>query len=750
MRSCTFLAGSVLGLAALCLDSAALAQQVILPAPRLLTTMPMGGQAGSTFEVTITGESIDDSCDLLFSDPRITATPKLSADGKVEKNKFVVTIAPDAPLGVHEARFLSRLGVSSSRAFSVGALPEVTRDKPNTSLETALELKSNSVCNAATTARAIDHYSFQASQGQRTIVECVAAGIDSKLTPVLIIADAQGRDLRVERRGGILDFTAPADGKYYIKVHALTFQGGPEYYYRLVLLDAPGTGPIARQATTRSVSSISLPPDSKPGAVTAEVEPNNKHPEAQKISLPCDITGKFFPAADVDTFEFTAKKGDIWWIEVVSERLGLPTDPFVLVQRVTQEGGQEVLTDVAELNDIPSPVKLSSNGYAYDGVHYNAGSADALGKLEIKEDGVYRLQLRDLFGGTRTDPRNEYRLMIRKPVPDFALAAWAMHMNLRNGDRNAVSKPLALHPGRTVALDVAVVRKDGFDGQVDIDMEGLPAGVSACGLKIPAGKNQGTLLITAAEDAPRAFAVAKIFGRAQINGADVQRPCQLASMVWPVRDANQEIPRSRLLADVPVSVNGTEPAPVTVKASEQKVWEVKAGEKLTIPLQLTWRGEFSGAFKLKAMGPGFEGVKEFDVPLNAPTAQLELDLAALKTAPGEYALALYGGSVTKYRYNLAAVKAAEEEQKQAAAEVAELTAQAKQLATDAQAAPADKKAEAESAAKAAAEKQKGAEARKAEADKRLAAANAAAAPTDIADIVVSEPIRIVVKPADKT
>ena len=37
------------------------AQLVILPAPRLLTTMPMGAKAGTTVEVTITGEHIEEA-----------------------------------------------------------------------------------------------------------------------------------------------------------------------------------------------------------------------------------------------------------------------------------------------------------------------------------------------------------------------------------------------------------------------------------------------------------------------------------------------------------------------------------------------------------------------------------------------------------------------------------------------------------------------------------------------------------------
>ena len=81
--------------------------------------------------------------------------------------------------------------------------------KASTTVATAMPLEVNSVCNATASARAVNHYSFQAAKGQRIIVDCAAKGIDSKMNPVVIVADAEGRDLKVERRGGAIDFTAP-------------------------------------------------------------------------------------------------------------------------------------------------------------------------------------------------------------------------------------------------------------------------------------------------------------------------------------------------------------------------------------------------------------------------------------------------------------------------------------------------------------------------------------------------------------
>ncbi len=646
------LVGSVVSL----LLTAAYAQSVCLPLPRLLTTMPMGGNPGTQVEIIITGESIDGAGELLFTHPSLTAVPKLDANSKPETNKYIVTIAADATMGIHEARLMTRLGISSSRVFSVGKLAEVSQSTATTALAKAMPLEVNSICNAIMTDKSIDHFSFDAQTGHRYIVHCASRGIDSKLDAVLIVADSEGRDLIVERRGGTLDFTATKDGKHILKIHDLTFKGGAAYFYRLTLQELPLVAPVPAFPSTRTVSSFSWPPIGLvETAMTNEAEPNNAHTQAQKISLPCDITGSFFPAADVDTFEFQGSKGDVWWVEIASERLGRPTDPSAIVQHVSVEGKEEKHIDVAEFSDIASPVKLSTNGYAYDGPPYDGGSLDIIGKLEIKTDGLHRIQLLDLFGGTRNDARNVYRLIIRKAAPDFALASWGLHMELRNGDRNALSKPLALRNGITVALEVVVVRRDGFDGEIELAMEGLPDGVTAQGLKIPAGKTRGIMLVTADEQAPKSLANVAFFGKSMISGIEVNRPVQMAAMAWPIVDSWGEIPSPRLVTGLPISVTGAEFAPISISPREKKVWEATAGQKLTIPLQHTRRCEFSGSvLQLKTTGAGFEQVPRFDVSLASDSSEVTLDLAALKTPPGNYLIAFYGTAVAKYQSGLEA------------------------------------------------------------------------------------------------
>lgn len=636
----------------------AAAQSVCLPLPRLLTLLPMGGQAPAagaedrTIEVTLTGEEIDAATALVFSHPGLSARPLTGADGAAVPGRFAVRIRGDVPAGVHEARAVAPLGVSSARVFTVGTLPEIVRSAPNTTPATALPLPLGTVVNAAATPQAIDHYAVDLAAGQRVVVDCAARGIDSKLQPVLIVADEAGRDLRAERRGGMLDFTATKAGRHLVKLHDLSFQGGPSCFYRLVVHDAAalpaGTLP-PRQPATRPVHAFSWPPAHLDPSPADEAEPAaDARDRPRRIELPCDIAGRFHPAADTDVFEFAALKGDQWWIEIGSARAGAPTNPAGVVQRLPADAAAEPI-DVLELGDIPPALKPSSNGYSYDGPPYDTGSADFLARLDVAETGIHRLSIRDLFGGTRDEPLSGYRLVIRRAAPDVALVGWGLHMELRNGDRAALSKPLALRGGGTVALEIVALRRDGFDGPVTLAVEGLPEGVTATGLGIAAGQTRGIVLLTAAESAPRAVVPIRVVGRAEIGGATVERPCPIASMAWPVRDASQEIPLPRLVSDVVLSVGGVEAAPLTLRPRQPGPIEVAADGTLLVPLAVARRADVSGGtVQLRTFGPGFERAAAFEIQLLGDAAEAKIDLAKLKLPPGEHTIAFYGAAVTKY------------------------------------------------------------------------------------------------------
>ena len=257
------------------------------------------------------------------------------------------------------------------------------------------------------------------------------------------------------------------------------------------------------------------------------------------------------------------------------------------------------------------------------------------------------------FGGSRDAPDATYRLVVRRAEPEFALVCWPLHMELRNGDRAALSKPLALRGGGTVSLEVAALRRDGFDGPIDLVVEGLPEGVTATGLRIPAGQTRGQILLTAADTAPRGMASVRLLGRGNVAGTPIERSCRIAGHCWPVRDGWSEIPFPRLLADAVVSVGGVEGAPLTLRTtgaglSATAPLEAKEGATIEVPLELVKREEVQGGtFQMRVIGPGFEGQGGFELDVAAPKP-LSIDLAKLKIAPGDHAFALVASAVTKH------------------------------------------------------------------------------------------------------
>ncbi len=665
-----------------------------LPVPLLNSVSPMGGKIGVETEVTIAGADLDEVDALHFSHPAITATLK-------SPNHFTVKIAPEVPVGNYDVRVVGKFGVSNPRAFLAGDRPEATRTKAHDKPEAAVELPMGSVFNGNATAAISDYFKFAAKKGERVLIVCATREIDSRMSPVLAALDAGGHEIESARKGGLLDFTAPSDGQFLITLHDLTFAGGPDYFYRLTVskgpyvdfvfppagapgsktaftlfgrglpggkpanlnggdrkplekLDVeialPAANDAARNAFTRPVSAVdegifyslkAADGSSNPvfigfssATLTREVEPNNKSGQAQKVTPPCEVAGQFFPAADVDCYAFDAKKGDVFWLEVFSHRTGRTTSPFLLVQR---EG-----TDIKEV-------------YASDadpgGKRFTTLSNDPAFRFEAKDDGTYRVSVSDLFGATRSNPASTYRLAIRKETPDFRLVALVEPPPpaAKKDDRSAAPRGVLLRGGETTAVKVLAIRRDGFSGAIELSAANLPDGVKCVPTKIAEGKTDGLLLLTAGEKPAKSSVVIHVIGKAKIGGKEMQHVASGGAVLWGVADYNIDAVPSRLTADFCIAVNGAEPAPIRIEASEDKVWQAAKDTKLDIPMKITRSGEFKEALKLKAAGiAGVEALKEIDVDAKAAAVTASFDLKALKLPAGESTI--YFSTQTKGKY----------------------------------------------------------------------------------------------------
>ena len=769
------------GCAALLLAWWALPVRADLPVISVTALSPPGARAGTTVEVAVSGADLDDLAELRFSHPGIFARTATDAAGKAVANKFLVAVGPGVPPGVYDARAVGRFGISLPRAFAVGEWPEAAEGPTNTSPGGATEVAVGSTVSGNCVAAAVDYFRFAGKAGQRVLIDCASREIDSRLEAVLVLTDTAGRELERSRRGGQIDFTPPADGAYLVAVHDATFRGGPEFFYRLTISTGPHVDyvfPPAGVAGTKGkfvlygrnlgsgAAAANLAIDGKPleqlpveidlpatgaaqvvsgiappappqvaqrgfayrlrtdrgtsnpvfilfadSAPVAESAANDQPDQAPKVAPPALVAGQFFPQRDRDWLSFDAKKGEVWKLDVRSNRLGAATDPFLLVQRVTKsDKGETQSADVQEVYDSDD-----SGG----GADYSTASRDPGYRLEVGEDGTYRVAVRDLFNTTRDDPRLTYVLAARKEAPDFALMA----APVRAGVKDAPT-PL-LRRGGSVPVRVVAVRRDGFNGDISLSAEGLPAGVTCSGA-IPAGSNAGALVFTAAENAGNWVGPVRILGKADVGGAPAVREASGAAVTLNPGESPTEAVRSRLTAEFALGVCGHDLSPLAIEPAEQKTWEAPVGGKAQVPLKLTWRGEAAGKFKLKAAGPpAIDGAPEFEIDAKAPTANLELDLNRFKLPPGVSTLYVRAEGKVKHVRNADIYKAAEEAKVAAEKAAADAAAALKQATeklaaakagTDADATKAAEKAaaDADAAVKAAEERKKQATAKVAE------------------------------------
>jgi len=590
-----------------------------LPQARLSSVIPPGGKIGTDVEITASGADLDEASGLRFSHPGITAKLKTA-----QPAVFTATIGKDVPAGVYDCRVIGRFGISNPRAFAVGDENEVIAKPGITSPATALDAAMGSVITGTIDNNTSAHFKLTLKAGQRVLISCAAREIDSPLEPVMVVADSAGKELEHARRAALIDFAAPADGSYILKLHDAIYRGSSDYAYRLSIgaaphidfvmppCGAPGTRglfvvygrnlpggtsanikaadgkpleqlavqidiPADSVSTQRLVSSGFVNPAetsldgfeyrlpsadgvSNPflityasGPVVGEIAKRSAG-QAQALSAPCEVAGQFYPRGDRDWYTFNVKKGDAYWIEVISSRLGMPSDPFMVVQSVAKGPKGETPTDVQEVYDVDSSI---------GGTEFKTSTQDPIWKLSAGADGTYRVMVRDLFNESGDDPSRIYRLAVRPERPDFRLVAMAVAPPAANKDSKEVPTwSTLLRRGGTLPIRVLAHRRDGFNGEIKLETQGLPAGVNAAAAKIEAGATSGVVLLSAAENAAAWAGAISIVGTANIGGTELLREARGASVVRTVADPANEMVFSRMTRDIAIAVSGDESEPI--------------------------------------------------------------------------------------------------------------------------------------------------------------------------------------------
>ncbi len=713
-----------------------------LPSPRLLVVSPAGGKVGSAVEVVCAGFHLEDVERIVFNQPGLKAEllpePPPVIDPKTKKPKakapvppgivkVKVTIAADAPVGIHEMRLVNKWGVSNPRAFVVGDLAEVMEKEPNNEDDKAQRVEINTTVNGSfANTTDVDYYVFKGTKGQRVVFSCRASSIDSRATPAIEVYDTKDKQLasNYAYRGSdaLTDVVLPADGDYYVRVLQFTHTfrpalpgglppGALDHFYRLTITTAPWidsihpavlepgkstavtvygrnlpggkldpaaivdedrilekvtlnvTAPTLAEARKRASTTLQSPSAATvdgfehrlrnasgssnafvlalaTAPVVLDNGANDTAETAQELTLPCEIAGIVEKRRDRDWYAFTAKKGDVWNIEVTSNRLGAPTYVAILLKSATAKGDTEIYS---------TPIAENMGGY--DRQFFTRSEDPPPYRFTVPADGKYLLLIVDRGGDANAGPRHVYRARITRDQPGFHLVAMA-------GDVNAPTTATAFAGGHQ-ALTVFAWRHDGFTGDVALSVEGLPPGVTCPPQVLAGATRRATLVLTAAASAAEWTGEIKVKGKATIAGKEVVVEARSGGIVWPVQPQQNITTVSRLDRGLMFAVRG-KTAPYLLTASLDKATVTQGGKAaIKVKLDRLWP-EFKTPLVVQSMqtqqAQGAELPTTLRVnnqqPITIGPAQKEATLNVTvgpDVPPGDYNIVLH--SQTQFPYN---------------------------------------------------------------------------------------------------
>ncbi len=510
---------------------------------------------------------------------RLRATlfdPKKQPNAQIaERVEIEVTIDPSAAPGDRELRLVTANGLTNPMRFQVGGLAEVREEDvvgPGDLGGSPVDLPV--VLNGQIMPGEADHFRLRAQKGQQLVIRVqarqllpyLADAVPGWFQAIVSLYDPQGNEVACDDDyrfdpDPVLCYVVPADGVYGLEIRDAIFRGREDFVYRMAVGELPFITrmfPLGGPSGTPTVAEIggwnlptqTLPLDTQPGGdvlrqaevgggpglsnqvpyvVAAqpecnETEPNDTTDQAQQVAFPQTINGRIGSPGDVDVFGFDGRAGEELVAEVWARRLDSPLDAAL---RLVDSTGA-----VVAAND-------DHNDPEWGLVTHQA---DPYVRVKLPTDGTYRVYLCDAqrHGGDEYG----YRLQLRPAQPDFAL--------------RVTPSSLTMLARRPASATVHALRKDGFDGDIDIVLKDAPAGFTLSPARIPSGKDSVQVTLRAPRDAPSQLSPVRLEGRAQIGGVPITRPAVPAEDMMQAFLYRHLVPQQELL----VAVTGSRCVPV--------------------------------------------------------------------------------------------------------------------------------------------------------------------------------------------
>jgi hypothetical protein len=276
-----------------------------------------------------------------------------------------------------------------------------------------------------------------------------------------------------------------------------------------------------------------------------ENEPNNEPAAAQRVNLPVIVNGRIDRPGDVDLFYFEGRAGQQVVAEVKARRLDSSLDSAL---KLTDSAGKQVA-----FND----------DYEDKAAGLTTHHADSRLSATLPSDGPYYLYLVDEQRKGGAD--YGYRLHLDAPRPDFELRVVPSSVNVR--------------AGTTVPITVHALRRDGYDGQIDLALKDAPTGFKLSGARLPAGQDLLRLTLTVPPESQAEPCALSLVGQATIQQRQVTHAAVAADDLMQAFIYRHLVPASQL----EVCITGS-PHRFTIGAAVAGPIKIPPGGKVRVPV----------------------------------------------------------------------------------------------------------------------------------------------------------------------
>ncbi|MCR9293743.1 MAG: serine protease [bacterium] len=493
--------------------------------PAISSLMPPGFQSGTEVELRIVGARLQDATQLLLYEAGVEV---LELKPEEKEVKVKLRIDEHCRPGLHAMRLASETGISNLRFFGVSPLPHVTEEEPNSDFATPQTLKMNTTVSGVIQTEDVDYYAVELQAGEKLTVELEGLRLGTEFfDPFVAILDAQrfeltrSDDAPLLQQDCVCSYVAKESGRYWIEVRESSFGGNDRCQYRLHVGDFPrplaimpagGRPGEVLQATIVDASgetwtdTIELPQQAGDFAFVASRagkqapspnllrvvelpnamanEPDDDRASLPVLDVPVALNGVLEESGDVDWFRIRCQKDQTLKFQVFGRNtLRSPIDSILEIHKAS--GG-----------------RLADND--------DAGGPDSAQDFKVPEDGEYLVAIRDqLLEGS---PLHAYRVEIAPPAKSLALTVDEL--------QRYISQTVEVPQGSQMAV-LLRARRSGFGGELNLRLEGAPAGLELKTPVIAANQSFIPMLVKADDDAQPGATLATLVAETLPDGAGV-------------------------------------------------------------------------------------------------------------------------------------------------------------------------------------------------------------------------------------